>query len=93
MTTKQEAIAALKQKNPTLKMGDDERGYTDLSLADYEATIEAWADDLLAEQAKAEAEANAEADKLAAQAKLLALGLTEADLIAMGLMPKPIEPA
>jgi hypothetical protein len=38
-------------------------------------------------------EAEAKAAKETATAKLLALGLTQADLIAMGLMPKPVEPA
>jgi hypothetical protein len=89
MTTKAEAIAALKLEYPTLKSGSDGIGYTDLSFNDYEATIEAWADNQLAEEAKAtEAEAaaiKAANDKAAAQAKLEALGLTADDLKALGL--------
>ena len=70
MTTKTEKIAALKTEYPTLRVGDDERGYTDLSAADYEATIAAWADNQLAEEAAA---IKAEADKAAL---LVKLGLT-----------------
>lgn len=75
MTTKAQAIAALKLEYPTLKNGSDETGYTDLSSSDYEATIEAWADNQLAEEAKAaEAEAIATA-KTDAIDKLTALGI------------------
>jgi DUF438 domain-containing protein len=89
MTTKAEVIAALKLEYPTLKNGSDEIGYTDLSPADYEATIETWADNQLAEEAQAAAQKaaaiKAAADKAAAQAKLEALGLTAEDLKALGL--------
>ena len=89
MTTKAEAIAALKLEYPTLKSGSDEIDYTDLSPAEYEATIEKWADNQLAEEAQAAAQeaaaTKAEADKAAAQAKLAALGLTADDLKALGL--------
>ena len=82
MTTKAQAIAALKLEYPTLKSGSDETGYTDLSPTDYEATIEAWADNQLAEEAKAaEAEAIATA-KADAIDKLTALGI---DPKALGL--------
>ena len=67
MTTKAEAIKALKLENPTLRSGDDERGYEDLSLADYEATIEFWADNQLADEAD---KAKAATDKAALLAKL-----------------------
>ena len=67
MTTKAEAIKALKLENPTLRSGDDERGYEDLSLADYEATIELWADNQLADAAD---KAKAATDKAALLAKL-----------------------
>ena len=73
MTTKAEMIEQLKLEYPTLKSGSDEIGYADLSPADYEATILKWADNLLADNAKAEAKAKAEADKAAILAKI---GLT-----------------
>ena len=73
MTTKTEIIKQLKSEYPTLKSGDDERGYENLSAADYESTISQWADSLLADNAKAEAEAKAATDKAAILAKI---GLT-----------------
>ena len=89
MKTKAEAIAAFKIEYPTLRSGDDERGYTDLSPADYEATIEGWADNQLADEAKAAADKatadKAVTDKATATAKLEALGLTADDLKALGL--------
>ena len=52
------------------RSGDDERGYEDLSAADYEATIAGWADNQLADEARAEAETQAATDKAALLAKL-----------------------
>ena len=70
MTNKAEMIAIIKAENPTLRLGDDEQGYTDLSPADYEAQIELWADNRLVKEAAA---AQAATDKAALLAKL---GLT-----------------
>jgi hypothetical protein len=67
MTTKAEKIAAYKLEHPTLKVGSDEIGYTYLSTAEYEATLDKWADDELAAEAKL---AKSEADKAALLAKL-----------------------
>ena len=67
MTTKTETIAALKKEYPTLRTGDDERGYEDLSPAEYEATIEKWAENQLSDEA---AKTKAAADKSALLAKL-----------------------
>lgn len=83
--TKNDKIAALKKEFPTLKVGSDETGYTEMDAAEYEATIAQWADVELAKDAKAEAEKAAIAAKQAAQAKLAALGLTADDLKALGL--------
>jgi hypothetical protein len=74
MTTKAEAIAAFKLQDPTLRSGDDERGYEDLNLADYEAEIERWADNQLADEAMA---AQIEADATAKAELLEQLGITE----------------
>ena len=77
MTTKSEIIAQLKTKYPTLKVGDDEKGYTDLTSAEYEAQIAEWAENeykSITEQAKAEADKAALLAKLgitADEAKLL----------------------
>jgi hypothetical protein len=73
MTTKTQMIAILKKENPTLQVGDDERGYTLLSESEYEAQIELWANNRLAK----EAEAAAKAQTAAAKADLLTkLGIT-----------------
>jgi hypothetical protein len=71
MTTKAQIVTKLKAEYPSLKVGDDERGYTDLSEAEYEATISQWADNQLASEAEATAKAT---DKAALLAKL---GITE----------------
>ena len=85
MATRAEIIANLKKEYPTLKVGSDEIGYTDLSAKDYEATINQWADDALAMAELANQLAAKEAAKESAQAKLAALGLTTDDLKALGL--------
>ena len=85
MTTKQEMIDLLKIEFPTLQVGDEDSGYTELSVEDYETTIAEWADVRLVKEAQAlEVEAKAVA-KASAQAKLEALGLTVEDLQALGL--------
>jgi hypothetical protein len=80
MTTKQEIIDQLKLEFPTLQIGDDDSGYTQLSGAEYEAIIAERADARLAKlakQAEAEAKAQAKAELLerlgitADEAKLL----------------------
>lgn len=40
-------IAQLKTEYPTLKIGNDEDGYSELSAEEYEATITNWAQNLL----------------------------------------------
>jgi hypothetical protein len=80
--TKQDKIAALKTQYPTLRVGTEEAGYTELSAEDYEAKIGEWADNELATEAEF---AKAEADKTALLSKLAALGLTTDDLKALGL--------
>ena len=77
MTTKSELISELKLAYPTLRTGSDEGGYTDLSSAEYTATIGKWADDAISEAAALAAE-QAITDAAATQkAALLArLGIT-----------------
>ena len=70
MTTKTEMIAIIKAENPTLQIGDDEQGYTQLDAAEYEARVLEWADSRLAELEQAAAIQQAEADKAAILAKL-----------------------
>ena len=92
MTTKSELIAQLKAENPTM-ISNINGEEIELTVAEYDKACNDWAEMRLVQIAKEEADAAEQAIKEAAQAKLLALGLTEADLIAMGLMPKPVEPA
>jgi hypothetical protein len=74
MTTKKQMIDLLKIEFPTLQVGDEDNGYTELSVEDYEATITEWANVRLVKEAQAlEVEAKAEA-KLALLEKL---GITE----------------
>jgi hypothetical protein len=62
MTTKQKMISELKLEFPTLRLGNDNDGYINLSNDEYETTISEWADARLAKLAKiAEAEAKATA--------------------------------
>jgi hypothetical protein len=69
--TKQDKIAALKTQYPTLRVGSEEAGYTELSAEDYEAKIAEWADNILAKEAE-------ETTKAAAKQALLdKLGITE----------------
>jgi hypothetical protein len=75
MTTLNEMIEIIKQENPTLRVGNDEAGYTDLDAADYEAKVAEWAANRLAKEAKlAEAEA-IEIAKVDAAKKLIAMGI------------------
>ena len=86
MTTKQEMIEIIKTEFPILRVGDEDKGYTELSAEEYEATITEWADARLAKlQAKAEAEA-ARQTKISAYEKL---GLTEAEIEALLPISKP----
>ena len=82
MTTLNEMIAIIKAENPTIQVGDDDAGYTDLTPIEYEAQVADWANARLAKEAKlAEVEAVAIAKTDAAE-KLTALGI---DPKALGL--------
>jgi hypothetical protein len=70
MKTKAQFTKEFKSEFPTLKVGSDETGYTELEAADYEATIEAWVEHAIAEQDKAAALEKAQADKLTLLSKL-----------------------
>lgn len=74
MTTKQEMIDLLKADFPSLRIGGDDVGYTELSAEEYEALIAEWADARLAKLAKA---AEVETKATAKAALLERLGITE----------------
>jgi hypothetical protein len=86
MTTKKEMIEIIKAEFPTLRFGDEDKGYTELLAEEYETTIAEWADARLAKlQAKADAEALRQT-KISAYEKL---GLTESEIEALLPISKP----
>jgi hypothetical protein len=70
MKTKNEIIAAMKDKYPTLRIGNEDDGYTDLSPVEYEAQISEWAENQFAKEAQEIELAQIEADKTALLIKL-----------------------
>jgi hypothetical protein len=70
MTTLNEVIEIIKAENPTIQLGDDDKGYTQLNAADYEAQILEWANARFAKLEKAAELEKTEADKAALLAKL-----------------------
>jgi hypothetical protein len=82
MKTKNQLIQEFELEYPTLRIGNDEEGYTELSDADYTATIESWADRQIA---KDQAQQETQDKREAALSKLAPLGLTAEDLKALGL--------
>ena len=71
MTTKADKIATFKAQYPTLKVGSEETGYTELSAEEYEAKIAEWADTEIAVETAELAAIEAK------QALLSKLGITE----------------
>jgi len=80
MKTKSQIIGELKTEYPTIRLGDDDAGYTDLSSAEYDATISLWADNTLAQLAD-EAAADAAATQKAALLARLGITADEAKLL------------
>jgi hypothetical protein len=73
MTTKEQKITALKAEFPTIRIGSDETGYTELVGKDYEDLIADWADNAIA---KEQAEIDQAAKVTARLAILEKLGIT-----------------
>jgi hypothetical protein len=82
MKTKLEIATELKLEHPTIKVGSEEVGYTQLTPEEYEAEIAKWVEHIFTEAEKVEKINQA---KETAEAKLAALGLTAEDLKAIGL--------
>jgi hypothetical protein len=80
MTNKQEIIKSLKLQFPTLRVGDEDKGYTELSSKQYEAQIAEWADAKLNAQVK-EVEAEAKAQAKAELLERLGITADEAKLL------------
>jgi len=71
MKTKTQIIADIRAENPTIQIGDEDQGYTQLTGDDYEAVIADWAEARYAKLKSIE-------DKESAKAALLSkLGITE----------------
>jgi hypothetical protein len=77
MSTKAEIIEIIKAENPTIQVGSDEQGYTQLSATDYETQIAEWAEGRLAKEAKLAEAAQSATNKAALLAKL---GISQDDL-------------
>ena len=71
MKTKTQIIADIRAENPTIQIGDEDQGYTQLTGDDYEAVIADWAE---ARYAKLKLTENKESAKAALLSKL---GITE----------------
>ena len=82
MITKEQLIAQYKAEYPTLTYGVNDEVFQ-MSVKEYEQTIEKWAN---FELAKIQEEADKANAKAAAEAKLAALGLDADDLKALGLI-------
>jgi hypothetical protein len=80
MKTKQEIIEELKIESPTIKVGNDQDGYVELSTQEYETMILERADARLAKQAQA-AEAEAKAQAKAELLERLGITADEAKLL------------
>jgi len=80
MTTKEQKITALKAEFPSIRVGSDEIGYTELVGKDYDDLIAEWADNAIA---KEQAGINQDAKEAARLAILEKLGITadEASLL------------
>lgn len=82
MTTLNEMIAIIKAENPTIQVGDEEQGYTQLSQAEYDAQVADWAQGRLDKQVKLDEAESVVQAKVEAATKLIALGI---DPKALGL--------
>jgi hypothetical protein len=72
MTTLNEMIEIIKAENPTIQVGDEQQGYTELNQEEYDAQVKAWAQGRLDKETK---QAEELAAKLDAIAKVTALGI------------------
>lgn len=83
MTTKKELVAQAKQDNPKPLYRTDNGVQIELTDAEYEETIEKWAEMRLEQMAVEQAATEKEAARLSARAKLATFGLTEQEIDAM----------
>jgi len=75
--TRDQVIAELKEKNPTMRSGNDTDGYIDFTPEEYEAQINEWANYIIAETKSKKETEKAEAEAASNKAALLTkLGIT-----------------
>lgn len=82
MTTKKELIEQAKRDNPKPLYRTDNGVQTELTDAEYDEAIEKWAEMRLEQLAIEQVEADKQAAKASARAKLAKLGLTEQEIAA-----------
>jgi hypothetical protein len=75
--TKTQIISALKLEHPTIRVGSEETGYTELDETEYAEMINSWAENVIAREAEAAFEIDQEAARLAILEKL---GVTDIEL-------------
>jgi hypothetical protein len=68
--TKAEMIEIIKEENPTIRLGNDEQGYTELNEAEYTKQVSEWADARLAKLKKKDEEIQKAQAKTALLTKL-----------------------
>jgi len=83
MTTKQQYITQAKAANPKPLYATINDEQVQLSDAEYDETITAWAEMRVAQDVAAEADADAAAAAASGRAKLAALGLTDDEIDAL----------
>lgn len=88
--TLNEMIVIIKAENPTIRIGDDEAGYTELTGADYDAQVKDWAIGRLDKLAKLADIEVAKLAKIETINKLTALGI---DPKALGLEAEQSTPS
>jgi hypothetical protein len=87
MTTLNEMIEIIKAENPTIQVGDEEQGYTELNQEEYDAQVKAWAQGRLDKETK---QAEELAAKLDAIAKVTALGI-DPKVLGLVIEEKPVK--
>jgi hypothetical protein len=87
MTTLNEMIEIIKAENPTIQVGDEEQGYTELNQEEYDAQVKAWAQGRLDKDTK---QAEELAAKLDAIAKVTALGI-DPKVLGLVIEEKPVK--
>jgi hypothetical protein len=87
MTTLNEMIEIIKAENPTIQVGDEQQGYTELNQEEYDAQVQAWAQGRLDKETKLAEELAA---KLDAIAKVTALGI-DPKVLGLVIEEKPVK--